>query len=676
VNRAASIKQIPISSVVHGTYYPHIDGIRALAIIPVLVYHLCAWLCPGGYAGVDVFFVISGYLITGGILKGVESGNFTISEFYKKRVIRIFPAYFAMILGVLTAGAILYYSGPLRWLGNASLASGLFISNLFYAKSGSGYFHGINDDSPLLNLWSLSVEEQFYLFVPLLILLLARHRVNLSYFFSAVFIGSLTLAEFKIHDGDANGAFFYLQYRSWELLAGSLLGIHMRKSRSKFDPGKSPRGALNLTGLALVIAPYFLYTKSTPFPGIHAIPSVLGTVLLIRFADEGPGSTILKCQSMTFIGKISYSLYLWHWPVFCFWSYYKHAEYFGNDVLNGNDYIGMLLVAVLLGYASWRFVEMPFRLANLTKYRSVQFASIGISLIVIISVFTIFTDGWRHQLHPDANRHASSSPRYHSFYEPRIRKVFDILGVEKWGSPKTPIRVGASDKEPEFIVVGDSFAGNLEQGANAIGKTLGISGVIFNESACLVYEKESESASRIRRTVDEYVENTKTIRTIIIRQAWPEKINIQDLAEFCSAFRQKGLNVIILSASPNWSSLESNMFYGPSDLLAKTYLVPGEAIRKYCRMNPDRVASRNDPIDKDLAFAASRAGCDFLNVRDVLKDDGVFFSNDPSTGSAYYSDQDHLDTAASVKMARFVLHHHLSMIYDRASIIRHKRVTH
>ena len=217
-------------SVVHGRYFPHIDGIRALAIIPVIAYHLLPSICPGGFTGVDVFFVISGYLITGGILKSQSAGSFSIGEFYKKRIIRIFPAYFVMILGTLLAGAVLYYSGPMRWLGNAALSSSIFISNIFYAKSGSGYFHGINEDSPLLNLWSLSVEEQFYLFIPILLIALARIRTKAWWVFVVIIIGSIALSEHQIRSGDGTSAFFYLQSRTWNSPPGHCLRVWCARS--------------------------------------------------------------------------------------------------------------------------------------------------------------------------------------------------------------------------------------------------------------------------------------------------------------------------------------------------------------------------------------------------------------------------------------------------------------
>lgn len=367
----------------HGTYYPHIDGIRAFAVLPVMLFHILASLCPGGFAGVDVFFVISGYLITGGILRDLKKGRFTISGFYHRRIRRILPAYFALITGVFTAGCVLYYALPLMGLGDTAIAGTLFSANLFFYAFGGTYFAADLHGNALLHLWSLSVEEQFYLFIPLLCAIIWKFRRRLVAPMLAVLaIISLTSAIYVVAvSGATNSAPFYLlHFRAWELLAGSLLAMLpplLRPGATGADRPISRSSALSVLGLLLVIAPYAMLSSATPFPGAAALPSVIGAALLIRFGERGWVGRLLASRPLVAIGKISYSLYLWHWPVTVFWRYVTYGQ------LYAWDYIGMFVLSLLLGWLSWRFVEQPVRTSPAwTPRRTFAFAGTGISLLV------------------------------------------------------------------------------------------------------------------------------------------------------------------------------------------------------------------------------------------------------------------------------------------------------
>ena len=214
------------SKAIHGEYYPHIDGIRALAVLPVVLFHILAVLCPGGFAGVDVFFVISGYLITGGILRDLAKDRFTIRNFYYRRIRRIMPAYFAMIIGVFVTGCALYYATPLIYLSNAVTAGTLFLANIHFWKMGGDYFAPQLHSQALLHLWSLSVEEQFYLFIPLLCAIIWKlRRRMIAPVLALLTILSLAGAIYAVMTGKQNAAFYFLHFRAWELLAGSMLAM-------------------------------------------------------------------------------------------------------------------------------------------------------------------------------------------------------------------------------------------------------------------------------------------------------------------------------------------------------------------------------------------------------------------------------------------------------------------
>ena len=270
----------------HGTYFPHIDGLRTFAVLAVVLYHLQEWICPGGYTGVDIFFVISGYLIGSGLVRSLKEGNFSLSSFYYRRIRRIMPAYFCLIAVVLAFGCVVLACDDLRTLGRTVRSSALFITNIYFSRTAGNYFSPAAEENPLLNLWSLSVEEQFYLTIPLALWLLWKFRKNAV---KPVLCGALALSLFAAvyHMGNLehNKAFYLLHCRAWELLAGCLLAL----APAATEQGRGIRW-LRLAGWAGILLPFACYSSSTPFPGYTAIPSVAGTALLIRYGSHGwPG---------------------------------------------------------------------------------------------------------------------------------------------------------------------------------------------------------------------------------------------------------------------------------------------------------------------------------------------------------------------------------------------------
>ena len=213
-------------SAIHGTYFPHIDGLRTFAVLAVVLYHLQEGICPGGYTGVDIFFVISGYLIGGGLIRGLKEGTFSLTSFYLRRIRRIMPAYFCLIAVVLAFGCVVLDCDDLRTLGRTVRSSALFITNIYFSRTTGDYFSPAAEENPLLNLWSLSVEEQFYLMIPLTLWLLWKFREKAV---KPVLWGALGLSFFAAvcHMGhlEHNKAFYLLYCRAWELLAGCLLAL-------------------------------------------------------------------------------------------------------------------------------------------------------------------------------------------------------------------------------------------------------------------------------------------------------------------------------------------------------------------------------------------------------------------------------------------------------------------
>jgi peptidoglycan/LPS O-acetylase OafA/YrhL len=332
-------------------YRADIDGLRALAVVPVVLFHVGAPVFSGGFVGVDVFFVISGYLITSIILPDIDAGRFSIATFYQRRVRRIFPALIVVLIFCAVAGYVLLAPSDYRTLGQSIVATTTFVSNIFFWRQ-ANYFAAPASENPLLHTWSLSIEEQFYLFYPLLLVLISRQRgtritiVSIVCLFS--FAAGAVLVFFK------PSATFYLgPTRAWELLVGGLIAIagpHNSKNR------KLNRYAAVL-GAAFITCSMLVYSTSMKFPGAAALLPVVGTALII-WSGQGEPTFVheaLSLSPLTAVGKASYSLYLWHFPLIAFASYVELA---GLDV---RTKAAICLISLIMAFLSLRYVELPFR---------------------------------------------------------------------------------------------------------------------------------------------------------------------------------------------------------------------------------------------------------------------------------------------------------------------------
>lgn len=367
-------------------YRADIDGLRTLAVLPVVLFHSGLVLFSGGFVGVDIFFVISGFLITSIIRDDIEAGRFSILKFYERRARRILPA--LMFMTVLTSIFIyiLFLPNYLIDFAKSMLSMALFVSNMYFWKF-SGYFDSSAQLRPFLHTWSLSVEEQFYIFMPVAMLLLYRFRssVRMTIFILAA-VASLALSILATSVAPTAN-FFLLPTRSWELLCGALLAI------GRPAHPKSPMlvNALALLGLAGVLVPVFVYTESTPFPGFAALPPCLGAALLIYTGQDSNSfiGRILSTAPFVGIGRISYSLYLAHWPVVVILRYVTLREPTLMDATV------IIVLSFALAVFSWRYVERPFRTPELVKSRGAVFSWSAASLgfLCLVSVGTIMTKG-------------------------------------------------------------------------------------------------------------------------------------------------------------------------------------------------------------------------------------------------------------------------------------------
>ncbi len=398
-------------------YREDIDWLRAIAVLAVVAFHFEAPAVFGGFVGVDIFFVISGYLITGIIQSEVRGGSFSFARFYERRVRRLLPALYAMV--ALTAVPSLHYlltSERLEFFRSVT-AVVTFTSNFFFWLQ-TGYFDHAAVEKPLLHTWSLAVEEQFYLGLPLLLWALLRHgqggRLRLPIALIALSIASFVLCIWLMKTDRSATAFFMSPPRAWEFLIGGIVAVDGFPSLSNALARQIVRGI----ALVLLAIPIFSLRQGPGFPGVNALLPCIGAAMFIWSGIGVPTFSRSRLSPLSvakFFGQISYSLYLWHWPLFAFARFSKSSL-----VLDAFDKAGLFLATVAISYLSWRFVEQPFRNGSLAPTRRDAFRIAGISTAVLLAggVAGILAS----QNPSEADRSASRLEAYDSYnYQPLYR---------------------------------------------------------------------------------------------------------------------------------------------------------------------------------------------------------------------------------------------------------------
>jgi peptidoglycan/LPS O-acetylase OafA/YrhL len=366
-------------------YRPEIDGLRALAVVPVILFHAGFSAFSGGYVGVDVFFVISGYLITSLLLTEHHEGTFSLIRFYERRARRILPALFSMMAVCLPVAWLLLLPDDMKDFCESLAAVAVFASNVVFSRQ-NGYFDTASELKPLLHTWSLGVEEQYYVLFPLLLIVLKRlGRGWIGPALAVVGAASFSAAVVRVQEPSA---IYLLTTRGWELIIGALLaadtGSRLLTLRREL------KQAASAIGVALVLYAVFSFDQHTPFPGAYALIPTLGTALILVSAtrDTAVGLALATAPAVG-LGLISYSAYLWHQPIFAFG---RHAVPQGMDT---PALIGLVLLSFAVAYLSWRFIEQPFRRPGTVSQRQVfTLAAIGSLAFGLVGVTGARTDGF------------------------------------------------------------------------------------------------------------------------------------------------------------------------------------------------------------------------------------------------------------------------------------------
>jgi|TARA_B110000902_G_scaffold239237_1_gene287774 peptidoglycan/LPS O-acetylase OafA/YrhL len=366
-------------------YRPEIDGLRAIAVLAVIMFHAGIEVLSGGFIGVDIFFVISGYLITAIIIKSLDSQQFSYLNFYARRAKRLLPAALVMILTTVLFSALILSPDKYYQLAKSAEFSNLFIANIWFMKH-SGYFDISTQISPLIHMWSLSVEEQFYFIYPFILVCAYKIGKIKAIYWSIITIVLVTfilnLSLVNIHP---NFTFYMLPTRAWELGLGALTYFLPQLKNDRFNT------ILSIVGMAAIFYALLLITEHDQYPGYLATIPTLSAALLI-FSLHGKNNIIRKTlaiKPMVFIGKISYSSYLWHWPIIVFYRIYINERTF-----NATEVIILIISSLIAGYFSWKYIENRYRYLEFSSKKILKVAGYAIVTSVLLTSTVLVSKGF------------------------------------------------------------------------------------------------------------------------------------------------------------------------------------------------------------------------------------------------------------------------------------------
>jgi peptidoglycan/LPS O-acetylase OafA/YrhL len=498
-------------------YRREVDGLRALAVIPVILFHAGFQGISGGFVGVDVFFVISGYLITAIICAELESGNFSVIKFYERRVRRIFPALIFVIFAcIILAWMWLLPSDMMRFSQSLSSVS-LFASNIFF-WSESGYFDSAAELKPLLHTWSLSVEEQYYVVFPLFLMLAwGKGKRAVISILVIMALGSLLTSQWWAQS-EPVAAFYLLPTRAWEFAMGAFVAFYLSNPMKPYL-SIYLNEYLGTLGLFLILYAILKYNENTPYPGFYTLVPTVGAALILLFSTPQTFvGKLLGNRLFVGIGLVSYSAYLWHYPLFAF------ARHRGIGQPGMSTFVILSLLAVVLAYLTWRFIEKPFRNRKLvTRSNIFLLFSYGTLLIFAFGLLGYFTQGlfFRAELKEKISN-----------LEFRLR-INQGLG-EACDGFINPTEECRTDENPEVILWGDSYAMHLMQGLQSANPGLKI--IQFTQSGCgpildiapVTRELSTEWAKLCLENNDKilkYIKNQKGIRYVVLSSPFAQYVD-------------------------------------------------------------------------------------------------------------------------------------------------------
>jgi peptidoglycan/LPS O-acetylase OafA/YrhL len=541
-------------------YRPDIDGLRAVAVLSVLACHLEIFRMAGGFVGVDVFFVISGYLISSIVFSEIADSRFSILSFYERRIRRIFPALFAMLLA-FSIFAILYFL-PVELVNYSKslFAATTSISN-FYFWQHSSYFDAPLSN-PLLHTWSLAVEEQFYIFFPIFLVIIRKFfptRLRISII--VLFVASLLLSAIVVHFNRDTA--FYMSYtRAWELLLGTILSL-------KMVPGMRAlwlRNLATIIGSLMILYSVLYYTAATVFPGLSALLPCIGCALIISAGESGTSIVgyVLSLRPVVFVGLISYSLYLWHWPViicqkmgllFPMGSTLSH--YYATLISpKGFDRIVETSLSFLLAVLSWRFVERPFRKGPLRLARRPLFVMAGavVAIFIALSSLTIIGAGFKGRFSPDSVQLASylDNKEKNGFSQMRGGTCF-ITGTESFKEYDYGTCLHQRTDESNYLLLGDSHSAMLLAGLSSAFPKINIMQASTGGCQPFVHLSGSSNCAKMMNYIFDHYLPSHSVQALLLERRWePNELN--GLAQTIDWAQKHRIRIILFGPVPEYDA--------------------------------------------------------------------------------------------------------------------------
>jgi len=623
-------------------YRSDIDGLRAVAVLGVVIYHAFPWVIPGGFIGVDIFFVISGYLISGILYKGHLEGNFSFKEFYARRVRRLFPALITMLVITLAYGWLVLLPDEFEQLGKHVAAGTLFIQNIIFWHE-SGYFDTAANLKPLLHLWSLAVEEQFYICFPLLLILLWKKPKVMAPVMGVLIIGTFILNVVMSVQNSASD-FFLTPYRAWEFLGGSLLAWwHYDKGHEEDVPAY--REVLSWAGvLLLVLGMAFIHTGDS-YPGWRAMLPVAGTLLLMEGGRSAwVNRKVLSNPAVVWIGLISYPLYLFHWPALSFVHIIKGEK--PKPVYLADA----LVIALILSAITYYFIEKKIR-HHKSKWTipllTGAFIMTGIAAYLFSARIII-----SRNIPPEMQR------------VQKALKDWNMLGgLTLVSDNKTSLVDKVGGDGPQTLFVGDS---NMQQYAPRITKLLkGNQGnsrgaILVTKGGILpigiVYKNSETRCSDLMNKADEIALSDHRIDRVVIASRWTSyfnknsewKINgvslgeqsarqqaMADLGRNIRELTARGKKVILVLNIPTGSQLD------PRSIYPRTFKGTHSAQKKILTKEMFLNENENGAIIDEVARIAYVNGAELIDPMDYLCQNGVCIAEDDN-GVPIHFDDGHL----------------------------------
>jgi peptidoglycan/LPS O-acetylase OafA/YrhL len=637
------------------TYRSDIDGLRAVAVLPVVLFHAGAGF-SGGFVGVDIFFVISGYLISRVLLRDWDRGRYSIVMFYERRVRRIIPALFAVIAFTFVFSAVLLIPKDFRDFSASAVAATTFVSNiLFYEQS--GYFATAAHYKPLLHTWSLAVEEQFYiLYPPLLWISVKYFRRYFPVLIAVGIVLSLAVCQFAVIKRP-DMAFYLSPFRAWELLIGCIVALGV------FPPVKSDfvRNTASIGAALLLIYPIFFYSPDTPFPGLAALIPCSGAAILLHSHEAGPSSVgrILSSPPFVFIGKISYSLYMWHWPLLVL------VRLTLLRPLTPIDGLGVAFLSVGVAYLSWRYIELPFRKPDQVARPQLFRAAAGsAAILLLVAAYGVVSGGMPWRFAPRVNSLAAYSDSTQTAQWLAKRGMKDCFQGESAPHLAAALRcMSVSGEGRDVLVWGDSHAAYAFPGVRELGRREGITTRLVSMASCfpIIYAKMLPGCSSFAPYVAAHVKDFRYSAVVLFGHWYAQERKWEgssrreaffaDIAKTLKIIGANGTPVILVGPLPEYDEplpviLARRLAFGGSEAF-------GAHLKKGARKLDSLMKARFGHLPGIIYVSAYDAMCDRNGCQTMAGDSPIEL------------DESHFSTRGAEKVVPLMLAKPFAGLADR-----------